>query len=117
MAQEYLAAATTVEAACSKWSSDLTGSNLPQLAGQAATCAAALATFDTTITGIGATGTAATDIATLVNDDQAVIADLDSLGTQTSASPSAGISEILADSTTAVAASDAVRTDLGLPPS
>jgi len=76
-----------------------------------------LTTFDNTIQGIGATGKAATDIATLIADDNAVISDLNSLTSQSASTEAAWDAKGVADGTAAIAQGDVVRADLGLPPS
>jgi hypothetical protein len=119
VAQRYLTTSAPVRAAYVTWKADLVAANgdVLHLTSQASAYAGVLTTFDANVEGIGATGKAATDIATLVADDNAVIADLDSLGSQTAGTEVAWDTTALADGDTAVAAGDTVRADLGLPPS
>ena len=119
VAQAYLSAAAAVDAAYTTWHSDLVAANgnVLQLKSQAASYAAVLTTFDRTVQGIGATGQAAADIATLVTDDNTVIADLNALPSQTVSTEAAWDTKALSDGLAAVAQGDVVRTDLGLPAS
>jgi hypothetical protein len=117
--QAFLSAAAPVDAAYKTWTADLTaagGDPLP-LTSQASAYVGVLTTFDSTIVGIGATGKAKTDITTLVTDDNTVIADLNSLSSQTSSTVSAWDTKGIADGLVAIAAGDVVRADLGLPAS
>ncbi|MGD1054440.1 MAG: hypothetical protein ABR950_11540 [Candidatus Dormibacteria bacterium] len=101
------------------WKADLVAANgnVLDLTSQASSYAGVLTTFDGTVQGIGATGKAATDIATLVSDDNAVISDLDSLGSQSVGTEAAWDAKALSDGAAAIAQGDVVRADLGLPPS
>jgi len=119
VAQAYLSAATAVDAAYTTWHDALVAANgnVLQLKSQAASYAAVLTTFDRTVQGIGATGQAAADIATLVTDDNTVIADLNALPSQTVSTEAAWDTKALSDGLAAVAQGDVVRTDLGLPAS
>jgi len=119
VAQSYLSAASAVDTAYKQWADDLASANgnVLHLTSQASAYAAELTTFDNTITGIGATGKAAADIATLVTDDNAVIADLSDLSAQTVDTEVAWDTKALADGAAAVAQGDVVRADLGLPAS
>jgi hypothetical protein len=119
VAQSYLSAASAVDAAYATWHSALIAANgnVLKLTSQAAAYAAVLTTFDTTIQGIGATGQAAGDIATLVTDDNTVIADLNALPAQTASTESNWDTKAIADGLAAVAQGDVVRADLGLPAS
>ena len=117
VAQSYLSAASAVDAAYTTWHSALVAANgnVLQLRSQAAAYAAVLTTFDSTVQGIGATGQAAADIATLVTDDNTVIADLNALSSLTVSGEAAWDTKAISDGLAAVAQGDVVRTDLGLP--
>ncbi|MGA9114815.1 MAG: hypothetical protein WB802_13620 [Candidatus Dormiibacterota bacterium] len=119
VAQAYLSAAAAVDAAYTTWTGDLhaANGNVLQLKSQAAAYAAVLTSFDSSIQGIGATGQAAADIATLVTDDNAVIADLNALPSQTASTETAWDTKAISDGLAAVAQGDVVRADLGLPAS
>lgn len=118
--QGFLTASNTARANYDTWSGYLntpgiTYKGLLALAPQAATYGGQLASFDTQVSGLGATGRTATDIASLVADDQVVIGDLQALSTQTTSTVKAWGVKTLADAAAAVAADDVVRADLGLP--
>jgi len=119
VAQSYLSATAAVSAAYNTWHSAFhaAGDNVLQLKSQAAAYAAVLTSFDSTIQGIGATGQAAGDIATLVADDNTFIADLNALPAQTASTETAWDTKALSDGLAAVAQGDVVRADLGLPAS
>ena len=108
-----------MDAAYTTWTGDLhaANGNVLQLKSQAAAYAAVLTSFDSSIQGIGATGQAAADIATLVTDDNAVIADLNALPSQTASTETAWDTKAISDGLAAVAQGDVVRADLGLPAS
>ena len=120
VADGYAAAGAPAATAYETWHSDLTApglgaSGLLALAPQAATYAGQLASFDSQISALHATGQAGTDIATLITDDNAVIADLDALARQTTSTVVAWGAKGIADGETALAADNKVRADLGLP--
>jgi hypothetical protein len=119
VAQAFLSATGPVDTAYKTWKADLVaaGDNPLPLTSQASAYVSVLTTFDNTIQGIGATAKAATDIATLVTDDNTVIADLNSLSSQTATTVAAWDAKGISDGTVAIAAGDVVRADLGLPPS
>jgi hypothetical protein len=108
-----------VDAAYATWVAALkaAGDNPLPLTSQASAYVSVLNTFDSTIQGIGATGKAETDIASLVTEDNTVIADLNSLSSQTLSTVSAWGTKALADGVAAITAGDVVRADLGLPAS
>ena len=117
VAQAYLSAATAVDAAYTTWKDDLVAANgnVLQLKSQASAYAAVLTTFDSAVQGLGATGQAAGDIATLVADDNTVIADLNALSSLTASGESAWDTKALSDGLNAAAQGNVVRADLGLP--
>lgn len=117
--QSYLSAVGPVDAAYTTWKADITAAdgNVLGLTSQASAYVGVLTTFDNTIQNIGATGKAATDIAALVSDDHTVIADLNSLSSQTTSTEAAWDAKGLADGLTAITAGNVVRADLGLPAS
>ncbi len=117
VAQSYLAAASAVDSAYTTWHSDLIAANdnVLQLKSQAAAYVAVLSSFDSTVQAIGASGQAAADIATLVTDDNTVIADLNALASLTASGETAWDTKAIADGLAAAAQGDVVRTDLGLP--
>lgn len=78
--------------------------------------AQALSKFDDTVAGLGAGGQTAADIQALIADDGVVIADLDSVGSQSVGTFLSWRSQTKSDGQKATAASNAVRADLGLPP-
>lgn len=119
VAQSYKAATAAVNSAYLTWKADrvAAGGNVLTLTSQASAYASVLTTFDNTIQGIGATGKAATDIATLIADDNAVISDLNSLTSQSASTEAVWDAKGVADGTAAIAQGDVVRADLGLPPS
>jgi hypothetical protein len=105
-----------VDAAYVTWHTDvLRATSIRQLVAPAAVYAAALKTFDSAIQAAGASGKTATDVATLVAADGAVIADLDTAGSQTSATAPGWSARLSAAGANAVDASNQVRRDLGLP--
>jgi len=118
VAQEFLAAAKGADAAYVQWKAAVAGkTEVSQITAPATTYAAQLTTFDNAIMRLGASGKAATDIHTLVSDDGVVIGELNSESTQTQGSLAQWASQLIANGATAIQAGDAVRADLGLPPS
>jgi len=116
-AQTFLSAADSVDAAYTMWKTAAdNAATVSSLAQPAATYAAALTTFDATVGALSVTAKTETDAQALIRADRTVISLLESAGTQTSATASAWMSTLRADGNTAVAASNTVRTDLGLPP-
>jgi hypothetical protein len=114
----YLAAASGVDAAYAQWTTAIVGLDQPsQFVAPATTYAGALTTFDNDIADIGATGTAASDIAILVSDDQIVISDLEKVGNESAAELPEWQAQLVADGDTAITEGDIVRADLGLPAS
>ena len=85
------------------------------LVAPASACAAALTTFVNAIQGIGASGTAAIDMATLISEDEAVISDLNAVGITSNFSD--WMSQLISDGGEATIAGDTVRAALGLPAS
>jgi hypothetical protein len=111
-----VAAATAVDAAYATWGGAILGvTQVSALLAPAAAYVTALTTFDTAIQGIGIGGVAATDIAALVTDDRAIIADLQALSTASSITQ--WRTQISADGAKAITAGDTARAALGLPPS
>jgi hypothetical protein len=119
VAQSYLSATAAVDSAYTTWHADLVAAhgNVLDLASQAASYSGVLTTFDSKIQGIGASGKAATDIATLIGDDTTVIADLNLLSSQSTSTEAAWDAKALSDGLAAVAQGDVVRSDLDLPAS
>jgi hypothetical protein len=116
VAERYLEAANGVDAAYLQWSSAIVGvTQTSALVAPASAYAAALTTFDSAVQGIGASGTAAADINTLISDDEAVITDLNGVGS--ASSYTTWSAQITTDGTKAIAAGDTTRAALGLPPS
>ncbi|MGO8687331.1 MAG: hypothetical protein ACLQT7_09175 [Candidatus Dormibacteria bacterium] len=114
----YAGAAASVDAAYVAWTSAIAGSPEPsQLVAPAAMYAGALTTFDNVIVDIGATGSTASDIATLVSDDQTVIKDLNQISNVADSDLPTWEAQLSADGGRAITAGDVVRADLGLPPS
>jgi hypothetical protein len=119
VAQSYLSATGAVDSAYDSWHAAIVAADgkVLNLTSQASSYVAVLTTFDNKIQNIGATGKAATDIATLVSDDNTFIADLNSLSSQSSSTEASWDAKALSDGLAAVAQGDVVRADLGLPPS
>jgi hypothetical protein len=114
----YSSLASSVDSAYATWHADVVGAKtISQLVAPAATYASELSTFDHSITGIGASGKAASDIQKLIAADNVVIGDLHALSSTTSAEFSSWGARIIAAGTSAVTASNVVRSDLGLAPS
>jgi len=117
IAQRYLSAAEAVDSAYSQWKKAIIGDTSPsQFVGPATTYASQLTTFDNTISDLPASGKVATEIQILVSDDEVVIRDLQSVGSQTQTELTRWGAQLLADGSTAIAAGGTVRSDLGLPP-
>lgn len=115
--QTFLSAANSVDAAYTTWKAAADrAATVSSLAQPAATYAAALTTFDGIVGALSVTARTETDAQALVRADRTVISLLESAGTQTSATASAWVSALRSDGDTAVAASNTVRADLGLPP-
>jgi hypothetical protein len=115
---QYLTAADALDTAYARWRSAIAGKDrVAQLTGPASSYALALTSFDNAILRVtaNATGKTATDIQTLVAADGVVIADLDSIRTQTQSTLSAWSAKLSADGAPARVAGDTVRTDFGLP--
>jgi hypothetical protein len=114
----YVAASAAVDAAYTQWLSASAGVTDPsRLFGPAATYAGALTTFDNEIVDIGATGSAASDIAILASDDQVMVTDLNRVSSVTAAELPTWEAQLTAAHNTAITQDDIVRSDLGLPPS
>lgn len=117
IAQRYLSAADGVDTAYTQWKTAIAGDTTPtEFVGPATTYASQLTSFDDTISGLPASGKVAADIHTLVDDDEVVIEDLQSVGSQAQDGLAQWGAKLLADGNTAIAAGGTVRSDLGLPP-
>jgi hypothetical protein len=107
--------ATTIDAAYATWHADvLTAKLISQLVGPAATYANALSTFDHALAGIDASGKAESDVAVLVAADNVVIGDLHALSSTIAVGFASWGARLEGSGGSAVAASDTVRSDLGL---
>jgi hypothetical protein len=115
-AQQFLSAADDVDSAYTQWKTAADAATAAdQLAGPASSYVTALTSFDDTLRSLAVTGRTATDVHSLMGDDAVVIGDLDTAGAQTASSQAAWVARLRADGATAVVASNAVRSDLGLP--
>ncbi len=115
-AQRFLAAADAVDGAYASWKTAADAATaVDQLSGAASSYVTALTSFDDAIDALPVTGRTATDVHSLVGDDTVVIDDLNTAGTQTVSGQAAWVARLRSDGAKAVVASNAVRSDLGLP--
>jgi len=116
-AQAFLSAANSVDSSYTTWKAAADHAvTVSSLAQPAAAYAAALTSFDDAVAALDVTGRTETDAQALIAADRTVIGLLESAGSQTSATASNWVSTLRSDGDVAVAASDTVRSDLGLPP-
>ena len=118
VAERYQAAANALDAAYLRWNAIVSStSELSNLTRPSAVYGEALSSFNREVLDLGITRMPpSTDIQALVREDTTVIADLNSVGTQSPATLAEWSARVATDTAKANQAGEAVRIDLGLAP-